>query len=82
MLYEVITGDRYQTLSLLSVPIRCRDRVIGVLNVNNKRSGETFTAEDRNLLLTIAHQAALAIENFKLVTHLQIQARELEQAIV
>ncbi len=73
-------GDRYQTLSLLSVPIRCRDRVIGVLNVNNKRSGETFTAEDRNLLLTIAHQAALAIENFKLVTHLQIQARELEQA--
>lgn len=73
-------GDRYQTRSLLSVPIRCRDQVIGVLNVNNKRSGETFTADDQNLLAAIAHQAALAIENFKLVSSLRQQARELEEA--
>lgn len=73
-------AKRYDTGSLLSVPLRSRERVIGVLNVNNKRSGETFSAEDQNLLLTIAHQAALAIENFRLVSRLRRQARELEEA--
>lgn len=71
---------RYVTGSLLSVPLRCRDRVIGVLNVNNKASGETFTAADQHLLTTIANQTALAIENFELVSSLRQQARELEQA--
>lgn len=71
---------RYNNSSLLSVPLRSRDRVIGVLNVNNKGSGETFTAVDQNLLTTIANQTALAIENFDLVSNLRQQARELEQA--
>lgn len=73
-------AQRYNNSSLLSVPLRRRDRVIGVLNVNNKGSGETFTAVDQNLLTTIANQTALAIENFELVSHLRHQARELEQA--
>lgn len=73
-------ASEYHTGSLLSVPLRSRERIIGVLNVNNKRSGETFSAEDQNLLLTIAHQAALAIENFRLVSSLRGQARELEEA--
>lgn len=71
---------RYRTSSLLSVPLRSRDRVIGVLNVNNKGSGETFTAVDQHLLTTIANQTALAIENFELVSNLRQKARELEQA--
>lgn len=79
--FPVAEGSpRYHNSSLLSVPLRSRDRVIGVLNVNNKGSGETFTAVDQNLLTTIANQTALAIENFALVSHLRQQARELEQA--
>lgn len=73
-------AHRYTTGSLLSVPLRSRDRVIGVLNVNNKGSGETFTAADLHLLTTIANQTALAIENFELVSNLRQKARELEQA--
>lgn len=79
--FPVAEGSRrYNNSSLLSVPLRSRDRVIGVLNVNNKGSGETFTAVDQNLLTTIANQTALAIENFDLVSSLRQQARELEQA--
>jgi signal transduction histidine kinase/FixJ family two-component response regulator len=73
-------AERYKNQSLLSVPIRIKDRVLGVINVNNKLSGETFHVEDQNLLTTIAHQVALAIENFKLVSNLRQQARELEEA--
>jgi len=71
---------RYRTGSLLSVPIQYQQRIMGVLNVNNKRNREAFTGIDQELLQTIAHQAALAIENMKLVGHLQGKNAELEQA--
>ncbi|MCM2265232.1 MAG: GAF domain-containing protein [Desulfuromonadales bacterium] len=76
-----LRGDagRYRSGSLLSVPIRTQERVVGVLNVNNKKSGASFTAADQELLAMIAHQAALAIENLKLVGRLQEQSQELEQ---
>lgn len=70
----------YSTRSVLSMPIRLRDQVIGVLNVNNKKSGERLSATDRDLLNVIAQQTALAIENFKLVSNLHQQARELVRA--
>jgi signal transduction histidine kinase/DNA-binding NarL/FixJ family response regulator len=71
---------RYRTGSLLSVPIQYQQRIVGVLNVNNKRNREAFTGSDQELLQTIAHQAALTIENMKLVGHLQGKNAELEQA--
>ena len=71
---------RYRTGSLLSVPIQYQQRIVGVLNVNNKRNREAFTGIDQELLQTIAHQAALAIENMKLVGHLHGKNAELEQA--
>lgn len=75
-----IGGGRYKNLSALSVPIRYKDITFGVININNKRSGGNFNLEDQNLLTAIAHQVALAIENFKLVTSLRHQTQQLEVA--
>ncbi len=72
-------AGRYRTGSLLSVPIACHGRVLGVLNVNNKVNGETFVGSDLELLQTIAHQTSLAIENFKLVDRLRWQSEELQR---
>ena len=76
---SLVGGNRYKNQSLLSVPILYRDEALGVINVNNKRSGDSFDAEDQNLLMAIAHQVSLALENFKLVTSLRLQARTLER---
>lgn len=73
-------AGRYRSGSLLSVPIRTSERVLGVLNVNNKQRGAPFAAADQELLAMIAHQAALAIENLKLVGRLREKSQELEQA--
>lgn len=73
------TAGRYRSGSLLSVPIQTQDQVIGVLNVNNKHDRDSFSAADQELLLMIAHHAALAIENLKLVGRLRKQSQELEQ---
>ena len=54
-------------LSLICVPMKAKDKVIGVINIINKNSdnGE-FNPDDMNLLNAIASQAAMAIENAKL----------------
>ncbi|SEA54987.1 His Kinase A (phospho-acceptor) domain-containing protein [Desulfuromusa kysingii] len=72
-------GLRYKNQSLLSVPIYVRDEFVGVINVNNKKSGEPFDLEDQNLLVAIANQVSLAMENFELVNNLRQQALELER---
>lgn len=72
-------GQRYKNQSLLSVPIFVRDELVGVINVNNKTSGESFDLEDQNLLIAIANQVALAMENFELINSLRQQALVLER---
>jgi len=62
---------KYRTKSLLSVPLKIRSEVIGVLNVNNKRSNAVFTSKDRDILMMLASQAAVAIENARLYEELE-----------
>ena len=57
------SDERYTTRSLVSAPLLARDRLIGVMNVNNKREGAPFTRDDLDLLVAIASQAAMAIAN-------------------
>ena len=54
--------------SLLAVPIQFRDRVLGVVEVINRRDDQPFVEGDRNLLNAFASQAAFAIENARLLT--------------
>ena len=61
----------FVTRSILCAPMRLRDRVVGVMQVLNKRSGEPFTEQDLRLLTTLAAQAAVAVENARLVRSLK-----------
>lgn len=62
----VDTLTHFQTRSILGVPLKVKDTVIGALEVLNKRKGESFTEEDVKLLEILAAQAAVAIENARL----------------
>ncbi|MBN2470272.1 MAG: GAF domain-containing protein [Anaerolineae bacterium] len=65
---------RFHTRSLLGVPMRMRDQVVGVLEAVNKVQGE-WTVQDRSALMILAAQAAVAIDNARLVAALR-QANE------
>lgn len=67
---------KFQTQTLLAAPMRAPDRVLGVLELVNKRSG-AFTAIDRTLAETLAASAAIAIENARYFQDLNRQAEEL-----
>jgi diguanylate cyclase (GGDEF)-like protein len=53
---------RYKTKSFISLPLKLNDRIIGVLNVADKISGEMFSEYDLHLLSSIAAYASVAIE--------------------
>jgi len=55
----------YVTKSLLGIPLITKNKVVGVLEVINKRRGR-FTDPDESMLSVLGAQAAVAIENARL----------------
>lgn len=56
------------TRALLVIPMQVKDRVVGVIEVINKRNGMPFNEDDQELLTAFAAQAAVAYENARLYT--------------
>ncbi|MBI5417702.1 GAF domain-containing protein [Candidatus Poribacteria bacterium] len=69
--FKNMSKERYESKSLISVPLKVKDRAIGVLNINHKKTKESFNKADLDLLLTIINQASIAIENANLYEKLQ-----------
>lgn len=69
-LKEVDEQTQYETKNMLDVPLRIKDRMIGVLRTVNKRDG-AFDDEDVQLLSAIADVVALPIENARVNEALQ-----------
>jgi signal transduction histidine kinase len=52
--------------SILSVPMRTRQQVVGAISMYNKRNAVGFTDHDAELATLFAQQAAVAVENARL----------------
>ena len=64
-------------ISMLSVPMVVKDRVIGVINCYTSYSHE-FSETEKNVLITVANAAAVAIENTELMVKTTVIQEELE----
>lgn len=76
------------TRSLIAVPLKIRDRVIGVIEVINKQGGGHFDKSDVFFVGLVANSVAVAIDNARLTaqlkaSHAQLQAHNelLEQKV-
>lgn len=69
--------DYQSNTSILCAPLKVKDKTIGVINIGSK---ETFhyTAADMKLLITLATQAAVFIENARLFAGLKEATEALE----
>ena len=63
----------------LFIPLKSRARLVGLLVLGKKLSGQPYTQEDTALLLTVASQASLAIENARLYVIEREQVAELQR---
>jgi signal transduction histidine kinase len=65
--------------TLLGVPIRSGDQQLGQIYLTEKKDGEEFTADDQQVIETLAAYAAVAISNARLYKKLSKREKELTQ---
>jgi PAS domain S-box-containing protein len=64
--------------AVVAEPLLYRDRLLGVIAVDDQGTGRSFTEQDRELLRLFAAQAAVAIENARLFAAAERRATELK----
>lgn len=67
---------QFATGSLICAPLKTPNAVLGVINLSDKRDRSSFTMEDLRLLVTLATQAAMAIEDAQ---HFHLVRRQLDE---
>jgi GAF domain-containing protein len=76
--FKKFQRDHYKTASFISCPIISKNKLLGILNINDKKDGTPFSVDEFELLKTLANHAAIALENAFLMTQLKSKAEELE----
>jgi signal transduction histidine kinase len=71
---------KYNSKSLICVPLKVGERVIGVINANNKGNDELLTQYDLHILTVVAAHISISIERTRLYSNLARKAVELEEA--
>ncbi len=61
----------FRTRNIICVPIKVKDKIIGVLEAINKKNGENFDQEDLLLFSSLADQVAIALDNARLYQDLE-----------
>jgi len=68
----------YLVRSLMYVPLKIQERVIGVLGVDNRTSSQPFQEQHLTLASALADYAAIAIENARLFHNTEVERQKLE----
>jgi GAF domain-containing protein len=77
--FKKLRRDHYKTKSFIACPIISKNKLLGVLNINDKKDGSPFNEDEYELARTIANQAAISLEKASLMTQLKSKAAELEE---
>lgn len=73
----VDTLTKSKTKSMIAVPLQKKEKIIGVLEVLNKKNG-VFNKDDLNLISTIAPIMAMALDNARMYTELEGAYQDLQ----
>ena len=65
----------------LLVPMISKERLIGMIALGQKKSGELFVHEDLELVMTMANQSVTALENAKAYEEIEKLNRDLEKKV-
>lgn len=79
-LWKSERGQLRQLETEVLVPLKAKDELIGMVVLGPKRSEEVYSSDDLELLLTVASQAAVAVENARLYEESQIRAEKLRES--
>ncbi|HMQ68421.1 MAG TPA: SpoIIE family protein phosphatase [Ignavibacteria bacterium] len=72
--------SNFRTKSMICVPMIRKEKLIGVIQVINKKGDQIFSERDLNIFSILASQCAISIENARL-TEIQIQQKSMEREL-
>jgi K+-sensing histidine kinase KdpD len=72
---------KFRTRDILCVPMIFADRIVGVIEIINKKDGTIFVKEDVALLTSFTVQAAIVIENAQIFTRTDMALAERVQEL-
>jgi len=79
--FQSLTGeDQPNVKSVLCVPVKSNDRVLGAIYVDNRFKVNAFTENHLRWLGILSHQVAVAIRNAQMFDDLRSRSKELEDA--
>ncbi len=61
------------------VPIRDKENLVGIFAFGRKESGEPYSAQDLDVLMTVANQTTVVLQNARLVSDLRTANRSIMQ---
>ncbi|HVO32706.1 MAG TPA: GAF domain-containing sensor histidine kinase, partial [Elusimicrobiota bacterium] len=73
--------SQFKTRAILAVPMKVRDKLVGVMEAINRADGAPFSELDVQVLETFASQAAVAIENARLFESIRQEKEKLATII-
>jgi HD-GYP domain-containing protein (c-di-GMP phosphodiesterase class II) len=65
------TSKRYNSKSFISIPLKVKNKVIGVLNITSSKNRQRFKDKDLKLIMLLADQFAMKFDNIELFNDLQ-----------
>ena len=72
-------SGKYKTGSFICCPVLMKDKLLGVININNKIDGGIFTEDELDLVNILASQTAISLEQARLISELRSKALELDE---
>jgi Nif-specific regulatory protein len=69
----------FDTISVLCVPLKSKDKVLGIMYLDDAKTDSFFTPDDAELLASLGERVAVALENNLLFTELKESQEKLLQ---
>lgn len=70
---------KYKTKNSIYCPVLMKDKLLGVININDKFDGCSFTEDEFDLIYILADQTAIALEQARLISQLRAKTIELDE---
>jgi hypothetical protein len=79
--FRIRNIPQYNTRSLLSLPLKIGDKVIGVINLNNKKTAEPFSEQDLHIASVLGERISYFIEKLLSGEYGEDEVREFGSSI-
>ncbi|MFH0887431.1 MAG: GAF domain-containing protein [bacterium] len=68
---------KFKTSSVMAVPLRAKDKIIGVMEAVNKKGSAPFDEKDQELMEAFSAHAAAAVENARMYSRCERRGKDL-----